>query len=269
MMKDVFETINVWDSRLNLFRDHSYIRKVALIFSALMFIPWIVLGFDSGIGMLEIWNNNFNIDYSAYGKSLHFSAFVIYGFLFVGISKYLEKLQLTKSKNVFYTACLSVFNIGIFEMWYMGAFATFQMNRSLTEWFFTDFWEIPVVMNFMFVVLGAVALLSFYVDSFKLNSKKVVGRFYKFTDSKGLFFLLILLLISISLWIYFPFHVQTISINGWRSSRFFPQTHYAYVDSTLYVENNLLHLVNLIVKGLFAFTQFYILTRFKRKVYSK
>jgi len=97
-MKDVFEAINTWNSRINLFRDHNYLRKVALVFSMLMFIPWLVLGFDSGIGMLEVWNNNFNIDYSAYGKSLHFSAFVIYGFLFYGLSKHLESLGLGKAR---------------------------------------------------------------------------------------------------------------------------------------------------------------------------
>jgi len=227
---------------------------------------WVILGFDSGVGMLEFWNSypNFLLNYSAYGKSLHFSAFVIYGFLFYGISYYFEKLGLKGSKNVFYSACLSVFNIGVFEIWYMGMFATFQMNRSLTEWFFSDFWEIPVVMNFMFVVLGVVTLFSFYVDSFKLNDNKVVGRLYKFQLNYLTVWLIQISVCLALFWIIYPGHIETISINGWQSSRFFPQTHYAYVNSELYVQNNLLHLVNLIVKAMFAFTQFYILTRFKR-----
>jgi len=263
-MKDVFETIDNYGARFNVFRDHIYLQKVSLIFSLLMLIPWLALGFDSGIGMLEIWNNGWQLDYSAYGKSLHFSAFVIYGLLFYGLSKHLQKLGLKRSKNVFYSASLAVFNIGVFELWYMGSFATFQMNRSLTEWFFLDFWAPPVVMNFMFVALGAVALLSFYVDGFKLNDKKVVGRLYKLQDSRYTLLLIACLLFSIFLWVTYPFPVQAISINGWQNSRLFPQTHYAYVNTKLYVQNDLLHLVNLTVKAMFAITQFYILTRFKK-----
>lgn len=264
-MKDIFEIINQWSSRFNLFQDHKYIRSFALIFSLSMLIPWGLLGFDSGVGMFEIWQSNWQINYDAYGKSLHFSAFVIYGLLFYGISKHLEKLGLRHSKNVFYSASLSVFNIGIFEMWYMGTFAIFQMHRNLVEWFLSDFWEVPVVMNFMFVVLGVVALLCVYTDSFKLNSNKVVGRFYRFKNSYATITpIFCLLLIYVLLWVYYPFPVTRISINGWQNSNLFPQTHYAYVNSELYVPNDLLHLVNIIVKGLFAFTHLYIITQFRK-----
>jgi len=74
-MRDVFETIDGWNSKLNLFRDHIYFQQVVFAFSILILIPWFVLGFDSGVGMFEIWKNGWQIDYSAYGKSLHFSAF--------------------------------------------------------------------------------------------------------------------------------------------------------------------------------------------------
>lgn len=264
-MQDIFDWIDKQDISFNIFRKHRYCQKVVLYFSLSMFIPWILLGFDSGVGMFEIWENNWQINYPVYGRSLHFSAFIIYGFLFWAISRHLEKLGLTGSKNVFYTASLSVFNIGLFEMWYMSMFAIFQMQRNLVEWFLTDFWEVPVIMNFMFVVLGSVALFCVYVDGFKVNNNKVVGRFYMFKMCYTKFCLIFsLLVIAIFFWIHYPFPITTISISGWNNSSFFPQTHYAYVGAELYVANDLLHLVNLIVKSLFAFMHLHILTRFQK-----
>lgn len=263
-MKDIFEAMDQWQSRLNIFRADNYLANVALIFAISMLIPWMILGFDSGVGMVEIWQSNWNLNYDAYGKSLHFSAFTIYGILYYGISKHLNHLGIRESKNTFYSASLSVFNIGLFEFWYMGSFAAFQMQRHPLEWLISDFWEIPVVMNFLFIVVGAIALLCVHTDSFKLNSGKVVGRYFSFQpDLMTITLLTLPTLASIFTWIWYPFPVETISIHDWTSSTLFPQTHYAYVNSALYVANDLLHLVNVITKALFAFIHYYIITQFK------
>lgn len=253
-MRDIFELID----KIKFFRDDSYIRKVVLVFSVVMIFPWVVLGFDSGLGMLEIWKNNWQINYDAYGKTLHFSAFVIYGLLFYGLSSHFSKLGIRQSKNVFYSAFLVIFNIAIFEWFYMASFAYFQMRRNLLEWFINEFLFLQQYL--WMLILGVLTLLAFYVDSYTVNDKKVIGRLYRFFPSIEIAILIEWLLCSILLWIYWPL-AETVTIGVWSSSRFFPQTHYW----NIYVENNFIHLLNVLTKAMFATTQFYILSRFRKE----
>jgi len=231
-----------------------------------MFIPWVALGFDSGIGMLEIWNNNWQIDYSIYGKSLHFSAFIIYGFLFYGLSKHLEKLNINGSKNILYSSFLVLGNISLFEHVYMATVTHYQHNLSLWQWYIQDFFFLQQYL--WLLVLGATTLFALYIDSYIIQNHKTVGRYFKFKPNKKIFVIIGLCVVSFLVWIYFPFPVETITIGDWTSSRLFPQTHYYRLYENhafnIYVPNDLLHLVNLVAKALFAFAQLYIISCFKK-----
>ena len=261
-MKDVFEWIDGWNSRINLFRDHKYLQKLVFVFSLTMFVPWFALGFDSGVGMFEVWKHNWMIDYSAYGKSLHFSAFIIYGFLFYGLSRYSEKLEIEGSKNVLYSTFLVLLNVSVFELWYMTSFAHFQMHRNLVEWFLSDFWFLQQYV--WILVLGILTVFAVWVESYVIEDNRVVGRRFRFQLNGKVFFLVWLTGCFVLLWVFYPLPVETVTLEDWTNSELFPQTHYAYANSEIYVPNDMLHLTNLIVKSLFAFTQFYIISRFKR-----
>jgi len=247
-MQDIFLLIDSWHSKFNLLRDYKYLRKVALIFALTMIPLWLALGFDSGVGMIEegfktlLFGGNISeAAYSVYGRSFHFSSYVIYGILFYALSRLFERLNLKGSKNVCYSTFLVLFNIGVFEIWYMASFAHYQMKRNLTEWFITDFFATPVIMNILFLVLGSLTILAVWLDSFTLNSGKIVGRNFRFSPDKKLIIPLLLCLASISLWIYFPLPVEQATLADWTSSTLFPQTHYAYKNSKLYVANDALH----------------------------
>jgi hypothetical protein len=266
-MKDVFEAIDAWDSKLNLFRDHIYFQQIVFTFSILVLIAWYALGFDSGVGMLEIWKNGWKIDYSAYGKSLHFSAFSIYGLLFYGLSRYMQKVDIKGSRNTFYSAFLVLLNISIFEWVYMACFAHFQMKRNLIEWFINDFWFLQQYL--LLLMLGLLTLLSFYTESFIFNNNKRVGRKFRFYPDKKMFLFLTITILLMALWVHYPFPKKIVKIDDWQSSPLFPQTHYAYVNANLYVQNDLLHLVNVLTKTMFALSQLFLLAGFKKVNLSK
>lgn len=279
-MEEVFKRIDRWNSKFNILRNHQYLRKVALTFALFMIPAWFLLGFDSGTGIIEealkllpnLLSGQISLQewikqsYVIYGRSFHFSSFTIYGLLFYGLSHHFEKIGLRDSKNSLYTSFLVLFNIGVFEFWYMATFASLQMHRSIIEWFTNDFYAPPVFGNFLFLILGAVTILSVYVESYLFNNKKFVGRLFQFKPTMKILLVFAFCLAAIFFWIYYPFQVKTAVLGGWRSSKLFPQTHYAYKDSALYIPNDLLHLVNLVTKSMFAFTQFYVFFRFKRSV---
>ena len=52
-MIDPFIIIDGWQVRVNILRDDAYLRRVFTIFSLLMVPVWFILGFDSGVGLLE------------------------------------------------------------------------------------------------------------------------------------------------------------------------------------------------------------------------
>jgi len=271
-MRDVFEFIDNLNVKFNIFREHVYFRKVMLVFAFSMIPVWLLLGWDSGVGVIEeavkalplLLGNQISIEqwinqsYMVYGRSFHFSSFTIYGLLFVGLSSHFEKLGFRGSKNVLYSAFLIAFNITVFELWYMASFAHYQMSRNILEWLISDLWFL--LQYILIFVLGIVTLLAVWVDSFTLNSGKVVGRNFRFSPDKKLIIPIVLCLASITLWIYFPLSVEQATLADWTSSTLFPQTHYAYKDSKLYIANDTLHLVNIITKTMFAITQFYILS---------
>lgn len=265
-MQTIFDVIDSWKFKANIFVETAYVRKVALVFILSVIPLWLVFGFDSGIVQLEkavlnlpmLWNGNsgryFQLINEAYGKSFHFSSYIIYGILFILTSKHLETLNIKKSRNLFYTLGLVLFNIALFEWIYMVCLVHFQLGRSLVEWFINDFW---FLMNYMLLLFAGVLALVFLYDDvkgktkFQSNSKLAVLGY--FTVACWL------------LWVFYPGQVVTVQYNGWISSMLFPQTHYAYVNAELYVVNDLLHLLNLLTKTFFMLTQAYLLKSVKSK----
>jgi len=274
-MKDVFDVIDGWNNRWNLFRDPRYIQRVLLYFVLLSIVLWVMLGFDSGVGILEDAVRNFpslvkgnmsfdryiDVSYTTYGRSFHFSSFVIYGLLFFALSKYLTAIGVRQSRNVFYSIFLTILNVALFELIYMALFAHFQMHRNLMTWLVEDLWFLQ--QYFMMLLLGVLGFCAFWVESYKIENKKVVGRSYTFQPNKELMGILFIGIFVWTLWVCYPFGTTTATIAEWSSSSMFPQTHYAYVDAELYVRNDWLHAVNVVVKAMFALCQLYLITRFK------
>lgn len=249
-MRDVFEWIDDLDLRFNMLRDPVYMQRVVGYLILFSFVMWAIFGFDSGVGMLEIWKSNFGINWGDYGKSLHWSSFIIYGLLFIGISKYISELGIEKSKNVFYSAFLSLLNVAIFEWVYMITFTSIHLNRNLLEWFVSDFWFLQQYL--LILILGLLALFSLWVDGFYYRFGKR-WRNYSFKPDANLFWVVILTIIAFRFWVLYPFPFEQVAGN------LFPQTNYAYIGD-IYVQNDLVHAVNVIVKSLIAFSQ-YVLTR--------
>lgn len=242
-MQDLFQLLDCLKTPL---RDPQYMQRVALIFSVSMFVPWILLGFDSGVGMLEVWSNNWQIDYSVYGQSFHFSSFIIYGLLFVGFSRHLAKIKVVKSRNVICSLCLVILNIGFFEMIYMALFNHYQIRRSLITWFIEDLWFLQQYI--LLIVLGVVGFLIFYLESYKNNH-----RTFSFHISPLTIYVSMWSFLAFIVWVYYPGQTEIQRVGSWISNSLFPQTHYAYFPGALYVENNMLHLWNLITKAAFGF----------------
>lgn len=258
MFWKIVKFIDKLDYKWNLFRQDDYMRKVILHFALSMIPVWFALGWDSGVKIIEdgvvalprlIMNELsfgewISYAYRSYGCSFHFSSYTIYGLLFWGISKHLSKLGIKRTLNLGYSVFLVLFGIGVFELWYMASFAYFQMDRNVLEWFISDFWEVPVILNFLFVVLGVFTVLAIWTDS---NDYKLNWKFdYKMT------MIIFVTLLSICLWIYYPLPIEQAHYEDWISNTLFPQTNYAYKAPDLYIGNFWLHLVNLIVKSYFA-----------------
>lgn len=266
----MFNVIDNFDAKINIFRDSPYMRRVTLAFALSMIPVWLIFGFDSGVGMIEelaaqffgwLTGSIINPDYygamnSIYGMSFHFSSFVIYGLLYYAISSHLEGLGVKHSKNVIYSGCLVMLNIAVFEWVYMGSFAHFQMGRQLTEWFVSDFWFLQQYLNVLF--LGIAGLLGVWTESYNGNN-----RVYKFKFNKKILAIICFTVAMFMLWIFYPFQTESAVIDDWQSSALFPQTHYAYVNSKLYIQNDLLHALNVGVKALFAVSQIFVIKGFK------
>ena len=273
--EDPFERIDNVLPKVNLLRDYRYSRKIILAFSTVMIGIWFFLGFDSGVGIIEQLAKNMpdlvfgkiafqewiDIAYVDYGKSFHFSAFVIYGYLFCGTSYWLEReLGVKRSKNMIFSFNLTLLNISVFEHWWMGSFAHFQSRLNLVEWYIQEFWFLWLYLGLL--VMGFYTVFYIWVDGFILDeNNKVIGRNHGFRLNKKMFMVIGVCLATILFWYFYPGYVERITIGGWTNSRLFPQTHYA----NTYVRNDFIHLTNVLVKMMFAFTQFYILSRLKRR----
>jgi hypothetical protein len=220
-------------------------------------IAWAILGFDSGIGMVQMlistlpqllggsitftaWIQN---TYQLYGITGHFSAVVTYCLMFCGLSKFLEGLNIKGSKNLFISLNLVFLNGALFELFYQFSYAIFQTPIYLVKWI-TEFlgWYIVILIG------GLYTLLYFWANSYEGSY-----RTYRFQPSKRLLIVIGIFVASMFLWWFYPFPFYHYGTS------FFPQTVYS---GPYYIANDGIHFVNILVKAMFAICQYFILAQF-------
>lgn len=270
----------------NLFQNYKKMRKTAFWLGLIGASCWLLFGFDSCAGqitavleqvpnfllgritldgLVSIWNG-------MYGKNFHYSALVIYGLCFYFLSRHFERFNIKGSKNVAFAAVLTWLSIGVFELYWMASFSYFQGQTWVLQ---LQMPQLRIIIQNVFVMLGAggLGVLYMFTESFKLDEKgDVKGRFWRFNWGK---LTVLLLALSVGLavfWWVYPGSVETLSVTYetgevWRSSPMFPQTLYTVdvnpSDSLnagvwFWVENDLVHGLNTLVKILFTLTIFNI-----------
>jgi len=224
------------------------------------------MGFDSGAGQI-----NYPLQYIigqisrfkpvdlgeavrlyhwAYGKYLHWSVFPIYGLCFYFLSKYYaDKLDVHGTQNFCYSLGFTLFSIGIFEYFWMASFYIFQDQ----PWILTFSWPQSrlLLQNFGLTFVGIWCILQIHFE-----------EPYKFVSTSFLFNLAgFIAVFFCALWIFYPWSVTSLTVETttglWSNNFRFPQTVYTVdldpLDSVnagtqFYIENNLIHLVNILAK---------------------
>jgi len=277
----------------NIYKNFVKLRKSIFLLSVISIIGWIIMGFDSS--PLQILNplaeiiqgkysvNDFWERYNYYyGKEMHWSAIVIYGLSYWWLSRYFDrKLYITKSRNVCYSAGITFFTIGIFEWFWLFCFAIFQNQW----WVITP--KMPqlgiLLRNAFLLSAGAITILYMWADSYIIKGKEIIGRKYKFRLNNKTLMLFLLSILFTLLWIYYPFPVKRLTVklkNGeiWVNSNYFPQTLYTIktdpespinAGEWFWIEDNLIHAINTIVKTLWTFTIVYIFSIEKVSKYGR
>jgi hypothetical protein len=268
-LRTVFEVIDSSNFHIGGFYPANIFKNTetwALYFRLIVYIGtmfWLVFGFDGTINQLTPLFSNIvpiltlKADYvtiftemqSLYGKGSHFSAIVIYGISWLILYERLKSVGIIKSFNFFMVMMLTLLNMGIFEVAWNQSCAYFQnlpwLLKQPTNIIQYNFW----------IIFGVLAIAYLYTSGFKLN-------FNKYS------LLLIVLSIGIwSFWIYYPFHIEQITVATttglWHSSPLFPQTLYTidpdptdniYKGVFYYVENNWIHLTNILAKIIITYT---------------
>jgi len=262
----------------NIFQKWKTLRKSLLAFALIAGLIWAVAGFDSCMIQVEklatslpsllagriTFNEWINIYHSYYGREMHWSAIVIYGLMFVGLSYYFEKkLGIERSKNLAYSIGMTLFSIPFFEFFWMLSYSHFQKQTWVVRLQAPQLWVI--LQNIQFLIVGAVVILYMYADKLRL-------RFDKITAS-----LMVVSLCAILFWWNYPgyveqFTVQT-DVGPWSNSTNFPQTLYTVEINVkdglcngewYYKENDAVHGINTLTKVLFTLTVFNI-ARVKRR----
>jgi len=273
-------------NNLNLFQKYKRIQKTAIYGALVCLAAWIIFGFDStplqfihvlyegvpawigGSASLQDLGGIYSL---YYGKEMHYSAFVIYFGLFYALSRSWEKAGVTESKNLAFSFAGMFLSVAVFEWFWILSFSYFQNQPWISTWSFPQMRIL--LQNLVFSLVGAVAVLYMLTERWYWKGKEQLGRAYFFRMKDWKPWVLIGLSVAAALlWIYYPWHVEQISVpleNGkiWVSSRLFPQTLYT-VDLDpgdgvnagvwFWIENDLIHAVNTGVKALWALTTFYI-----------
>ena len=222
-------------------------------------LPGLIAGQKSLGDLLAIYNN-------FYGKEMHYSAFVIYMFLYWGVSRNWSAAGVTKTKNVVYSFSVMFLAISVFEFFWMYNYAVFQSQAWVIKW------QMPqlriLLQNTMFLLAGSLGMFYALIDSYIVEHKEIVGRNWIYAGFRSwkLWILVWAGVAAALLWIYYPWPVHQFSVvleNGqvWVSSRLFPQTLYT-VDVNpadgfnagiwFYEPNNLIHGLNTLVKVIWA-----------------
>jgi len=244
------------------------------------------MGFDSVIGQLihplyalpqlvkgEISFGGWSMIYhDQYGKEMHLSAFVIYGLAFWFLSRHYDfKHGVVKSKNVCYAVALTLLSVSLFEFYWMISYAYFQNQW----WVITPRWpQIRIILqNVAFLSTGVIGALYMYIDGHIFNKNgDVIRKIYRFNLNKTAWLLIGLSVSSALFWWFYPFNVERFTVSletgeTWTNTNRFPQTLYTIdlnphdnLNSGVWYwkANDLVHLVNTIVKILWTFTIVYV-----------
>ncbi len=281
--------------RFKVFREEAKTRGAILKIVAASAIFWAIMGFDSTLMQLELtvraipsfllgwitWEQVSEIYWGQYGLNMHWSALVIYGLCFWGLSRYYSGQGIHGSRNFTFSVAYTLLSVGVFEFFWMISFAVFQGQPWLLEWRWAQVRILAQNALFVFVGCFVVAvgrikhgsLFRFFrgkyllVETFLPQVHVNLGRwtlFLIFCAAWGAF-----------AWIFYPYPVQAIQVATdvglWRSSSLFPQTLYTIDVDVLdglaagvqfWVRNDFLHGVNTAVKVLFTLV-FYSLGRVK------
>lgn len=249
------------------------------ILPALVLLPlilWVFLGSDSTAEQVAffLWNlpkfvlgkitfPEWIAYYSNYyGLGTHWSASVIYGLLFVGVSKYLrEKTNTVNSENLAVTIGFVGLAIATFEFFWMGSYYIFQNQHWILS---LRYPQLRIIMqNVLFASPGIIAIPGMW-KKYKLNLEWKTW---------------ICLFITVGLvllWWYYPFPTQQLSVpvigyGTWVSSSNFPQTMYTIdmdisdkiaVGDMFHIEAPDVHLLNNLTKVFWTLT-FYSLSKIK------
>jgi len=265
---------------INVLKRDGALRHVILQCVCITNFLWLLMGFDSGVGQIEFpvvmlpnllkgeinfaeWLGLYNW---AYGKTMHFSAFVIYGLLFYGISSYLDRqLELKSSLNTVNSFGITFLNIAIFEYFWIYSFAFFQNQWWVAKWVWP---QIRILLqNVMLTVCGIGSIFLF-------------SRAFNFKMKKSFIAILIITALSALFWINYPWYVERFSVyiegyGVWTNTNKFPQTLYTIdldlVDTLnagtwFYHQNDLIHLTNTVVKILFALCSYFFTTCWSHKI---
>lgn len=268
----------------NPFRKYVLNRRLAFLFAfGLGLFPWIMFGFDSCIAqplmmfyrLPDLWLGRITFDGwlaiwgEYYGKEMHYSAFLIYGLMYWFLSRHYDfRLGIKRSRNVAYAASITFLSIGLFEFYWMFNYSTFQSQSWVLSLVFPQ--AKIVIQNIVFLFVGVLASIYIWADSYVINktTKQVIKRLYSFRVDKVLLVLVCLSIGLALLWIYYPLpieHIQVVLENGeiWTNSNNFPQTLYT-IDLTpndgvncgvwFFVENNLVHGLNTLIKAIWTLT---------------
>jgi hypothetical protein len=262
-------------------------RKYAILFIIISGLGWIYFGYDGCYDQFEMlgktipsllfgtktWTEVLTLTEGRYGIGTHFSAGIIYALLFYAISKYYEKIDIKGSLNLVFSISLTVFSISIFEFSWMSSY----------YWAQQQFWVlIPLTkqasilyQNLLFLT-GGVFLILF-----------VVGSPCKFRINKKLGFLILFSISIWTFWYFYPLSTPQLVVDanterfwlsnsyttvGWHNNLWFsfpnfPQTMYTIdlnpsdekgVGVPFFVEDNIVHTVNTVMKIVWAYTFFYV-----------
>lgn len=283
--RNLTRTIGRFTVNFNLFQKYKKIRRIAFYVAVISAFCWILFGFDSTplqfIRVLYDLPLYFQgkIDFSYlgnvyqeyYGKEMHYSAFVIYLLLFVGLSFTWEKAGVVMSKNMVFSFAGMILAIAAFEFFWIWSFASFQNQPWVATWKFPQMRIL--LQNLIFAVSGGLCVLYMLTERYHWKNNEQLGRAYYFRMKTWAPWILIgLSMLAAIFWIYYPFAVEPLTVEletgeTWMNTNLFPQTLYTVDlnpnDSVnagvwFYLENDWIHAVNTGVKVLWALTTFYI-----------
>ena len=267
-MTDLFEwidrtNIHIGPIGFNAIKYEDDIRRKMLILFAISLAAWAFFGWDSTWNMIQpieqmLYHDPENLLQSLldpnsalraemqsyYGVGDHWSALVIYGLAYYYLSKHLQSVGVVKSLNFFATTCLSLMNVGLFEIAWNNLYG--RLHGQM--WVCTIMWGTKqfsnLAMFYTFITVGILMLVMLWQRGYRVTFPKwkqalVVGAF-----ALWLF------------WIFYPLPFTQITVEWWTSGKLFPQTFYAVNTGTMdnqiltphWVQNDLLHGVNTLVK---------------------